>query len=1039
MALSYACLLGTLFLFLKIARHGNPTLGIAASLALLLSRAFMDYSSSGLENPLLHLLLCAYVLVAVAQQDAERRFLHTSLVYSLIFLTRPDAIFLITPASLWMLWLCGKQGGWQRSARLSAIAVLPVVAWELFSLIYYGSLVPNTAIAKTNLGYARTELLLRGLDYFTLMLGQDAATVIIIVLAGAAVCLRCGSALPKLLMGGVALQILYIFYIGGDYMAGRFLTTSVLISALTLSMLQVPKTRGSGIHLALAGGGIAVFLLLCAAALRYFYIPLLPLTENLRFSKFGVISERIVYDTRLKMLSVIRHRKRRPYLVECMGVSGMPGTRVGGAMGMTPWMCGRQVHFIDFHALTDPYLARLPSVADARIGHYERRIPRGYIESIITGRNAIVVPILAALYDDVALATRGQLFSWKRWQGIWRLNTGFYRIEDVRQAAASAGHDTGTSLRPTLDFGAPPAFLMPDRQTGADAVTALKQAIIYGNAADMMRELRLVTEPQRAASLTRAARDLWFLIVSQAKNGRDEKFKMLLEAGADFRTVDRNGLSAFDTALLLEYTDGVRMLLAKGLDVNAADDAGMTALMYAAYRNEINLLQWLLARGANVNAADTRGETALMKAALWGHTEIIRLLLRAGADIDAAKKDGSTALLFALVTGEHAVVQTLLEGGATLEAALIPAAAQGRLDIVKFLVGKGANIDARDAKSEATPLIAACQGGYDDVIMFLLGSGADPNALDRSGDSALAKTVARRHADTFRQLDADGLRKNGYVARMFLSQKTFTNDIVGALLGAGADVNAALRAAAQHGRFEDIDFLRRRGADMNILDSNQRLLYDAHYGHSGEIRALLDAGADIDATDMRGETALMNAALQGHAEAVGLLVERGANLDITSKSGETALSLALFGRINTLDLILYERNAAADILASRGADTGNALALAVKHGFINSLAWLLGKGVDINAALSRAAASGHIETLQYLLRKGANPDVTSDNGSTALMEAASRGHTGMVRVLLAHGADVHRTNKNDETALQIATRKSYADIAAMLRDAGARD
>ena len=72
-------------------------------------------------------------------------------IYGLIFLTRPDGIILLTPASvlLWGQMLKARQP-WLKPALL---ALSPVIAWELFSLIYYGSFVPNTALAKLNLDY----------------------------------------------------------------------------------------------------------------------------------------------------------------------------------------------------------------------------------------------------------------------------------------------------------------------------------------------------------------------------------------------------------------------------------------------------------------------------------------------------------------------------------------------------------------------------------------------------------------------------------------------------------------------------------------------------------------------------------------------------------------------------------------------------------------------------------------------------------------------------------------------------------------------
>ena len=258
-ALSYGCLMATIYLLLKIAKSAASIAQVVIALSvLLLSRAFMDYSSSGLENPLLHLLLAIYVLVAIRQQDAAKRFLYTSLLYSLVFLTRPDGIFIITPASLWMLWQAKQQSGWKRTLKLAAIAASPAVAWEVFSLIYYGSLVPNTALAKVNIDYPRAVLLEQAKSYFAFNLQKDPITLGMVFLSFALAWLN-KRILPKLMMAGVALQMLYICYVGADYMLGRFLSPSVLVAAITFILFEFIELRRMKMAMYAGGGyGIAV-------------------------------------------------------------------------------------------------------------------------------------------------------------------------------------------------------------------------------------------------------------------------------------------------------------------------------------------------------------------------------------------------------------------------------------------------------------------------------------------------------------------------------------------------------------------------------------------------------------------------------------------------------------------------------------------------------------------------------------------------------------------------------------------------------------
>ena len=92
---------------------------------------------------------------------------------------------------------------------------------------------------------------------------------------------------------------------------------------------------------------------------------------------------------------------------------------------------------MDVLALTDPLLARLPTIDRWRIGHFRRWLPAGYLESLLTNSNEIEDPAVRRLFEDLRLATRAPLASSKRWRAILRLNlTGppaeslaSYRIE----------------------------------------------------------------------------------------------------------------------------------------------------------------------------------------------------------------------------------------------------------------------------------------------------------------------------------------------------------------------------------------------------------------------------------------------------------------------------------------------------------------------------------------------------------------------------------------------------------------------------------
>ncbi|MCA9699547.1 MAG: hypothetical protein KC431_18620, partial [Myxococcales bacterium] len=152
--------------------------------ALTCSRAFVEYSTSGLENPLTHLIVIAAAGLCVADPDRQdagalaRRLRNISLLVSLAFLSRPDAILLLAPLWVHVARTTRKAGlPWKAWIGAWLLGATPALAWELFSLIYYGALVPNTAVAKLGLGIDGRELILRGLGYLARSATRDPVTI----------------------------------------------------------------------------------------------------------------------------------------------------------------------------------------------------------------------------------------------------------------------------------------------------------------------------------------------------------------------------------------------------------------------------------------------------------------------------------------------------------------------------------------------------------------------------------------------------------------------------------------------------------------------------------------------------------------------------------------------------------------------------------------------------------------------------------------------------------------------------------------------
>jgi len=398
---------------------------ILTTILLALSKSFVDYSVSGLENPLTHLLLLLFLLI-IFQRDnfSDRDIYLLSLLTGLATFNRMDTILLFLPALVYIFWT-------HRSFRTFGLIVagfLPFLLWELFSLVYYGFLLPNTYYAKLNTGVAELALVKQGLLYFINSLKWDSITLTVIGIS-LVFSFAQGKAREKLLASGIVLYLAYILYIGGDFMSGRFFSAPYFASVfLLIRILDARKVKYTWIA---AGAFLVMGLMVPRPTV------ILPNENDMQqairdFETFGIA------DMKARAFQTASLMAWRP------GVEIFPNEKVTrrgiryheegkkvaveGTIGLVGFFGGPQLHIIDGYALGDALLARLPveNVETWRPAHFSRRLPEGYIKTFETGQNQIADPKLALYYDKLRLVISGDLWTLKRWQAIWGLNTGQY-------------------------------------------------------------------------------------------------------------------------------------------------------------------------------------------------------------------------------------------------------------------------------------------------------------------------------------------------------------------------------------------------------------------------------------------------------------------------------------------------------------------------------------------------------------------------------------------------------------------------------------
>ena len=400
-------------LVVGIARGPAPaTLGLAVLLG---SKAFVDYSSSGLENPLLHLLLAGFLVLWLARDG--QRLLPMTLLASAVATTRPDAVLLVAPA----LAAAAVRSG-RMALRPLALGLLPLAAWSIFSLVYYGFPFPNTAYAKLGSGAPLDRLALQGFAYLADSAIRDPVSLLA-VLGSCAVSLAFRVRGAGAVTAGILLSLAYVVWIGGDFMAGRFLAAPLFCAAALLTRIPTRKPN------TLAWFAVAVVSISflgdrpTLASGRGYGVGWPDETET-----HGIVDERAGYYPFTGLWRVLAgdtHPSRHPWARQGTTDGAQPTpVKVVGPAGLYGFYLGRNKHLVDEFGLVDPLLARLPMEPDAtwRIGHFPRRIPEGYYETLVSGRNRIRDPELAALWADLALITRGPLFSQARWAAIARRN-----------------------------------------------------------------------------------------------------------------------------------------------------------------------------------------------------------------------------------------------------------------------------------------------------------------------------------------------------------------------------------------------------------------------------------------------------------------------------------------------------------------------------------------------------------------------------------------------------------------------------------------
>jgi arabinofuranosyltransferase len=388
-------------------------------LALMLSKSFVDYSTSGLENPLTHLIIVIFFGLLFKYNNSRKYILPLSFIACLGTLNRMDNIILFAPVLAYLFW---KNRSF-RTVSIMALGFTPFIAWELFSSFYYGFFFPNTAYAKLNTGIPWPELAGQGLHYLWNSISIDPLTVVLI-LSAIIIPLFTRRWREITISFGILLYVVYIIKIGGCFMTGRMLAAPFLCAIVLLSQYMPPwRRRYSFIPICI----ILVLGLISDFSPVYTTSGYGGETERYRF-EHGIVDERGWYFQSSSLLNIHPDKEMPNHRYAELGRSTTSPAIMTLIIGYQGYYAPNETHILDRYALADPLLARLPISSNKpwRIGHFERPIPPGYAETIGGGTNVITDPKLSEYYEKLKYVTRGDLFDWDRLTTIIAFNLGAY-------------------------------------------------------------------------------------------------------------------------------------------------------------------------------------------------------------------------------------------------------------------------------------------------------------------------------------------------------------------------------------------------------------------------------------------------------------------------------------------------------------------------------------------------------------------------------------------------------------------------------------
>ena len=427
------------------------------------SKAFVDFTSSGLESPFSYfciaLFFIGFIAIVANKRVTRRGLLFLYVIASIGFVNRMDNVLLFFAPLLFLTYVFWKSNPRRPQDILLVVVVgcSPAYGWVLFSIVYYGFPLPNTFYAKAVLDMDKRIVLNQGFSYLQHVTRTDPMTVVIIAVATISCFLLRPSGLLTISLS-VLFYLAYVVNVGGDFMGGRFLAAPFLLAVICLSSIGFGITpyelaiswRGKArpcpasedqnslskvpIRMQFGIAGIVLLLIVYNVAVRE--TPVKALADStINFESGGANGDKSYYYVASNILS-FPITWQFPFasfhllvngFEDCLQLRSAGNAVIIGGGGVNGYCSGPNKILVDNLMLTEPLLARVPLMDNPTrlsVGHVSKTVPAGLVESYEQKQNLLRDPELREYYDMILDATQGDLFTIDRWESIDKLNIG---------------------------------------------------------------------------------------------------------------------------------------------------------------------------------------------------------------------------------------------------------------------------------------------------------------------------------------------------------------------------------------------------------------------------------------------------------------------------------------------------------------------------------------------------------------------------------------------------------------------------------------